>query len=98
MRPIEKAVELLSGREIISREPGNSMLPIIKSRQPVRITPAGWMDVEVGDIVFCKVKGRFFTHLVKAKNESKGVLIGNNHGHTNGWTKAVYGKVTEILS
>ena len=41
----------------------------------------------LGDIVFCKVKGRYYTHLVRAKGD-RGVLIGNNHGKINGWTKA----------
>lgn len=43
-------------------------------------------------IVFCKVKGRYYTHLVKAKGD-RGVLIGNNHGRINGWTKSVFGKI-----
>ena len=45
----------------------------------------------------CKVHGNHYTHLVKAKDEKRGVQIGNNHGHINGWTKNVYGKVTKIL-
>ena len=47
-------------------------------------------------MVYCRVKGNFYTHLVKAKNVKRGVLIGNNHGRNNGWTKKVYGKVTEV--
>ena len=89
--------KLLKGETIISREPGNSMTPVLKSRQPVRIAPAKWEDVEVGDIVYCKVHGNVYTHLVKAKNSARGVLIGNNHNHLNGWTKQVFGKVVEIL-
>lgn len=46
--------------------------------------PTNLDEVEVGDIVFCKVKGRYYTHLVKAKGD-RGVLIGNNHGKINGW-------------
>lgn len=34
-----KIEKLLAGETIISKEPGNSMLPIIKSRQPVEIAP-----------------------------------------------------------
>lgn len=89
--------KLLAGETIISKEPGNSMTPILQSKQPVELTPTTWENVEVGDIVYCKVRGNFYTHLVKAKNEKRGVQIGNNHGHTNGWTKKVYGKVTNIL-
>jgi len=92
-----KVEALLRGKTIISKEPGNSMTPILKSRQPVRLQPATWETVDVGDIVFCKVHGNLYTHLVKAKDSSRGCQIGNNHGHINGWTKAVYGKVIEIL-
>jgi hypothetical protein len=50
----------------------------------------------VNDIVYCKVKGKFYTHLVTAKNEKRGCQISNNQGFVNGWTKQVYGKVVEI--
>jgi hypothetical protein len=93
-----KVEKLLKGETIISREPGNSMFPILKSRQPVELTPTTWEQVNVGDIVYCKVHGNLYTHLVKAKNEDRGVQIGNNHGHVNGWTKQVYGKVTRIIT
>jgi len=33
------------------------------------------------------------THLVTAKNDKKGLQISNNHGHINGWTKQICGKV-----
>lgn len=92
-----KIQKLSNGETIISKEPGNSMLPILKSKQPVRLAPIVWEDCEVGDIVFCKVRGNCFTHLVKGKNSRRGLLIGNNHGRINGWTKNVYGKVVEIL-
>ena len=92
-----KIDKLLAGETIISKEPGNSMTPILKSKQPVRIEPCTWEDVEVGDIVYCTVRGNTYTHLVKGKNDKRGVCIGNNHGHINGWTKKVYGKVIEIL-
>jgi len=92
-----KVEELQAGKVIISKESGNSMTPILKSKQAVELTPITWENVEVGDIVYCKVHGHFYTHLVKAKNDRQGVQIGNNHGHINGWTKNVYGKVTKIM-
>lgn len=92
-----KVEQLLAGKTIISKEAGNSMLPLIKSKQPVKIAPATWQSVEEGDIVYCKVKGRLYTHLVKSKNDEKGCLIGNNKGGINGWTRQIYGKVIEIL-
>jgi len=93
----KKIERLLNGETIVSKEPGNSMLPIIKSKQPVRIKPATWEDVEVGDVVYCKVRGNVYTHLVTAKNAKRGCQISNNRGHVNGWTKNVYGKVVEVL-
>lgn len=92
-----KIQKLTNGETIISKEPGNSMLPLLKSKQPVRLAPVKWEDCEEGDIVFCKVKGNCFTRLVKGKNEKRGLLIGNNRGRINGWTKNVYGKVVAIL-
>ncbi len=88
-----KVEKLLAGEEIISKEPGNSMMPLIKSRQPVRIIPATCETVEVGDAVYCKVSGNYYTHLVVAKDAKRGCQIANNKGHVNGWTKNVYGKV-----
>lgn len=92
-----KVEKLLSGETIISKEPGNSMLPIIRSKQPVKLAPVTWEQVQVGDIVYCKVQGRLFTHLVRAIDPKKGCQIGNNNGYINGWTKQVYGKVVEIM-
>jgi hypothetical protein len=93
-----KIQRLFAGETIVSREPGNSMLPILKSRQAVRLEPTTWEACQEGDIVYCKVRGNLYTHLVKGKNSKRGLLIGNNHGHLNGRTKQVYGKVIEILN
>ena len=72
------------------------MSPIIKSEQAHKLAPAKLDEVNVGDIVYCKVRGHFYTHLVKAKS-NRGCLIGNNRGGINGWTKQIFGKVIEIL-
>ena len=93
----KKVERLEAGETIISREPGNSMTPLLKSRQPVRLIPCDWLMVKKGDIVYCKVRGNYYTHLVKAVDSKRGVLIGNNHGHNNGWTRKVFGKVVEVL-
>ena len=90
----KKIEQLLSGVTIISKEAGNSMTPLLQSRQAVELTPCTWENVEVGDIVYCRIGRNCVTHLVKAKDEKRGVQIGNNHGHINGWTKQVYGKAT----
>jgi SOS-response transcriptional repressor LexA len=71
---------------------GNSMMPIIKSGSLLTFQKND--EYDVGDIVFCKVKGRFIdAHKVIKKDINKGYLIANNQGYENGWTKTVYGKV-----
>jgi hypothetical protein len=92
-----KLEKLLNGETFITSEKGNSMVPLIKSGQNHKLEPATLETVEVGDIVYTKVKGNFYTHLVKAKNKEKGCLIGNNKGGINGWTKQIFGKVIEVL-
>jgi len=91
-----KQEKLGKGETFITSEKGNSMSPIIKSGQDHRLAPVKLEDCKMGDVVFCKVKGHYYTHLVKGKGE-RGLLIGNNKGGVNGWTKQVYGKVIEIL-
>jgi hypothetical protein len=92
-----KVEKLESGKTFITKEKGNSMVPLIKSGQPHRLAPVNWNDVQVGDIVYCEVSGRFYTHIVKAKDPQRGCQIGNNKGSINGWTKQVYGKVVEVF-
>lgn len=59
-------------------------------------------ELEVGDIVLCKVQGREVLHLVSgirsASGLPTGVQIANNKGLINGWTQPhkVYGKCTKV--
>lgn len=92
-----KLEKLQNGETFTTSEKGNSMVPLIYSGQEHVIEPATWENVGVGDIVYCKVSGSYYTHLVKAKNQQRGCLIGNNKGGINGWTKNVYGKVIQVL-
>ena len=58
---------------------GNSMLPILKSGS--LLTFARAVDYDIGDIVFCKVKGRYIdAHKIIKSEAGKGFLIANNHG------------------
>lgn len=83
---------------------GNSMTPILKSRQPVICEPVTEeTELKKKDIVLCKVNGHFYLHLiwsVTGKGEKAEYLIGNNHGHANGRIRRnhIYGKVTKILA
>jgi SOS-response transcriptional repressor LexA len=71
---------------------GNSMLPILKSGSLLTFIKQD--EYQIGDIVFCKVKGRYIdAHKVVKRDAARGYLIANNHGYENGWTKIVYGKV-----
>lgn len=84
---LDKIERLKNGETIISKEPGNSMLPILKSKEPVILTPVEDPcdgSIVPGDIVFAKVHGNCYTHKVYGVNPDKGVLIGNNKGHMNG--------------
>ena len=79
---------------------GNSMLPILKSRQPVLVEPVTEeTPLSKKDIVFCKVKGHYYLHLIHGVRNNNMFLIGNNHGHMNGWINrnSSFGKVIEIL-
>jgi len=77
--------EVSKGNEVVYSEGGNSMLPIIKSRQPVTLSPVNPELLEKGDIVLAKVGRYVYTHLVKGIKPGQ-VLIGNNRGRINGWT------------
>lgn len=71
---------------------GNSMLPILKSGSLLTFEKA--TEYEIGDIVFCKVKGRYIdAHKIVKTDTNKGYLIANNHDFENGWTRIIYGKV-----
>lgn len=88
-----KVERLEKGECIISREPGNSMTPILKSREPVILEPENdWNKFKEKDIAYIKIHGHYYTHLVHGVNPDKGLLIGNNHGHVQGWTKKVFAK------
>ena len=65
-----KIERLQNGEIIVSREPGNSMEPILKSREPVILVPIKDEEeiysLKEGDIVFAKVHGNCYTHKVYA--------------------------------
>ena len=92
-----KLERLQNGETFVTSEKGNSMVPRIRSGQKHIIEPVDIADVEVDDVVYCKVRGTYYTHLVKALHDKKGCLIGNNHGGINGWTRQVFGRVKEVL-
>ncbi len=97
MRRNFKLERLQAGETFLTHEKGNSMVPLIHSGQEHILAPATWEECEVGDIVYAKCHGNFYTHLVKAKSSAQGLQIGNNKGHINGWSKQIFGKVIQVL-
>lgn len=72
---------------------GNSMSPILTN--PSICTYIRQDKYEIGDIVFCRVRGRYIdAHMITKKDEHR-YMISNNHKYDNGWTKTIYGKVVE---
>lgn len=70
---------------------GSSMTPIIKSG--TLLTFVKQSTYEIGDVVFCKVKGRYIdAHKITKKDQEGRFMISNNHGFDNGWTKIIFGK------
>lgn len=90
------AERLQKGETVEWRPHGNSMTPRIKSGQLVTVVPCKIDDITPGDVVFSKVKGNYYLHLVRQKGEDGRVLISNNHGHSNGWTRTVFGKLVKV--
>lgn len=73
---------------------GNSMTPILESG--TLNTYQVQDNYRVGDIVFCRVKGRYIdAHKIIQISDDGRYLIANNHNHQNGWTKKIYGKVIQ---
>ena len=95
-----KLIEQLQGGETIKFRPkGNSMNPKIKSGQLCTIEPLKEQTPEKGDIVYCKVKGKQYLHLVSAIKGDR-YQISNNKGYVNGWIgiNQIFGLLVDISS
>ena len=90
--------KLRRGETVRFRPTGHSMSGRIESGQLVTVEPATTAKIGIGEIVLCKVNGEELLHLVKARRTDGQLMIGNNRGKTNGWTRAVFGRVTAIES
>lgn len=79
---------------------GQSMTPRLKSGQSVIVEPVTEeTKLKKRDIVFVKVNGHIYLHLISAIKNNKQFQISNNHKHVNGWVtrNSIYGKVVKIL-
>ena len=69
----------------------------IESGQLCTVAPVDTKTLKVGDIVLCKVNGNQYLHLIEGIQGPR-FRIGNNKGHTNGWTRGhlIFGKLTKV--
>ena len=69
----------------------------IESGNLCTVAPAKKEELQVGDIVLCKVGGAQYLHLIKAKQGER-YQIGNNRGGINGWIglNGIYGRCMRI--
>jgi hypothetical protein len=89
--------QLKRGETVQFRPRGNSMAGKINSGQLCTVVPINVEDLQVGDIVLCKVNGFHYLHLIKAI-QGKRFQIGNNRGRINGWIgeNGIYGKCVGV--
>jgi hypothetical protein len=93
------AARVAAGETVAFRPTGSSMVPLIRSRQLVTVSPVEPAKVEVNDIVLCRVAGTTYLHLVSAVDVgSARVQNSNNRGRVNGWTShaKVFGICTAV--
>lgn len=86
---------LMSGLTVLCHPRGNSMEPLISDGDLVTIGQP--TQLKVGDIVFCRVKGRYVLHKITAINNNR-YQISNNNNFVNGWvgSYAIFGKVKNV--
>ena len=74
---------LQAGETVQFRPRGDSMSGRIESGRLCTVAPADPSDLDVGDIVLCKVRGSQYLHMIKAIRGGR-FQIGNNRGRING--------------
>ncbi len=90
--------KLAAGETVCFRPRGDSMVGKIESGQLYTVVPLSKdEEINVGDILLCKVNGREYLHLVKATQGDR-FQIGNNRGRINGWISrsSIYGRCIRV--
>ena len=78
------AEHLKNGEECIVAGFGQSMTPILKSGQPVRVVHIdNSINLNKNDIVFVKISGHYYLHKISATKNGVSYQISNNHWHIN---------------
>jgi len=89
---------LKAGETVAFRPRGASMSGRIESGQLCTVEPVlDHANLEIGEIVLCKVNGNEYLHIIKARQGDR-FQIGNNRGFINGWVgvNAIYGRCIKI--
>lgn len=88
--------KLQAGETVKFRPRGHSMRGKIESGQLCTVEPVTG-EIEIGDIVLCKVGGKQYLHLIKAIQGDR-YQIGNNRGLINGWIgrNGIFGKLVSV--
>lgn len=92
------AIEKLAQGDTVTIYPrGHSMQPLVCDKDEVVLAPIT-EPPEKGAVVLCKVRGKYYLHLVKAVSSDGRFQIGNNRGHINGWihSNSLFGVAVEI--
>lgn len=87
------ASRLTGGAESVRFRPrGQSMIPLVRSGELVTVYRLrDRSTLEPGQVVLVTVRGKVYLHkVISVDREREIVLIGNNHGHVNGWTQFAY--------
>ena len=90
---------LKAGCTVKFRPFGKSMQGRIESGQLVTVAPVRLEELNVDDIVLCKVGKSYYLHLIKQISKNRGLefLIGNTRqGGINGWTSQIFGKCINV--
>ncbi|MBI4748545.1 MAG: hypothetical protein HY774_08640 [Acidobacteria bacterium] len=89
--------QLKQGQTVQIRPRGHSMTGKVNDGDLVTVAPVPVETLEVGDVVFVRVKGTDYLHLIKAIQQGR-FLIGNNRGRINGWVghNCIFGKAIRI--
>lgn len=85
---------LLEKGEVTWKPSGHSMSGRINSGDQVILKSIANISLYVGDIVYVKVKGNYYLHLITSIDYlNKRYQISNNHGYVNGWVSInnIYG-------
>ncbi len=83
------------GKDAKMKAHGRSMIPLIENGSV--LTYRATNDYQIGDVVFCKVKGSYIAaHRITKINSDGKHMIANYRGRENGWASEIFARVIEV--